>query len=164
MENTASTVTLNHAGQSRKSKQISSHVTDDGVNYRTPECRKVSAKKTDSSTGRRKQWSKPAPNGYPFPSSTPGTHRSEDSLNPDTSRTLKMSEYDFGFQQRIVRFDEEPPKPPSVSFCVSLTVSSLKNQFLNSPAPGMKSTVLPLNRAGAIGKVANACISVNVDR
>ena len=54
---------------------------------------------------------KPLPNGNPFP--TPAsTHRSEDSLNPDTSR---LSECDFGFQQRMVRFDEEPPKPPSVS-------------------------------------------------
>ena len=120
MENTASTVTLNHAGNQRKGKQISSHVTDDGINYRTPDCRKTVAKKSDSSTGRRKQWSKPASNGNPFPpaaaSSVPGTHRSEDSLNPDTARTMAtMSESDFGFQQRMVRFDEEPPKPPSVS-------------------------------------------------
>ena len=54
MENTASTVTLNTG---RKGKQISSHITEDGINYHGPECRKVSAKKSDGS-GRRKQWSK----------------------------------------------------------------------------------------------------------
>ena len=131
----------------RKNKQISSHQTEDGVNYHAPKCHKVAAKKTDGS-GRRKQWSKdssafllqgyftsffaeldqPQTNNNPFPTA-PSTHRSEDSLNQESSRTTDL---DFGFQQRMVRFDEEPPKPPSVSYFLLVRENVLKFSSLSA--------------------------------
>ena len=79
---------------------------------------------TDQSegAGRRKQWSKSkgefaiATN----PSSVACSTVSNDSL--DSHSSTNVSDVDnYGFQQRIVRFDEEPPRPPSVSLFDSMT-------------------------------------------
>ena len=100
---------------SRNKKLISSHHTEDGINYKGPEVKKVAAKKSENG-GRRKQWSK-STGSNPFPTSSIGSKStvSDDSLDNPSSITGAATPKEYGFQQTITRFDVEPPKPPSVS-------------------------------------------------
>jgi len=85
-------------------KVISTAQTEDGVNYKDPQARKVSAKRTDS-TGRRKCWKKTDMSPFPAPTS-PSAH-SEDSL--ETNDDV------MGFHQRMTKFHQPEPEPAPVS-------------------------------------------------
>lgn len=86
-------------------KIISSAETEDGVNYKQPKARHVSAKRTDS-TGRRKCWKNADTSPFPAPTS-PSVH-SEDSLEGFSDTTM-------GFQQRMTKFHEPEPEPEPVN-------------------------------------------------
>ena len=87
-------------------KVISTAMTEDGVNYKDPQVRHVSAKRADSS-GRRKCWKKQEQSPFPAPTS-PSAH-SEDSLDES-----KVFDENAGFAQKITKFHQPEPEPEPV--------------------------------------------------